>query len=122
MISCLPNISLSQVFDNHIQTISVDISDVLIFLHPDISISIGPINLISVRPYSLCLPSTVSVHVLGLVYKPQCFCNMLARVAKAVILHTAVRDTAVHASLRVDFSEEEGELPKATQASYVFCS
>ncbi len=54
-ISCLHYISLSHVFDNYIQNIicriSADISDIGIFLLPDIVIGIGPKNPISDRPY-----------------------------------------------------------------------
>lgn len=49
------------------------------------------------------LPSTMTVHALSSVYKLQCFCNVLTRGAKGVVLHIPVHDTVVHASLCVFF-------------------
>ncbi len=58
-ISCLHNVSLVHVFDNHIQNsscrISADILDIEIFLLRNIGINIGPKNPMLVGPHKTAL-------------------------------------------------------------------
>ncbi len=68
-ISCLNNISLLHIFDNHIQNISyvisANISDIGMFLLLNIGIGISPKNPISVGPYSTpTVANNVFLHLI----------------------------------------------------------